>query len=146
MMRRRFPKLSTFFRALTPGDFIVIFTYIGIFILFLILSVQNIGAAGSVLIQASGTEYRYELGSPRTVEFEGPIGKTILEVTNDGRARFVHSDCRDKICISFGYLERGGDWAACLPNRIIARMNKQIEDAHGSSGNHDDHDIDAGSY
>ena len=113
-------------KVLKPGDFAVVLVYIGLFSLFLFLSLQNLGAAGSLLIQASGVEYRYDLGTPQTLEFEGPVGKTIIEIDGEGRARFVHSDCSDKICIKAGYLERGGEWAACLPNRIIARMDRQV--------------------
>ena len=131
--------MRSFIRFLRPGDIVVVLVYIGLFLLFLFLSLRNLGDAGSLYIQSSGVEYRYDLGTPRLVEFEGPIGKTVLEIDGEGRARFIHSDCRDQICVRSGYLERGGEWAACLPNRIIAMMDRQYKETEGV-------DVDAGTY
>jgi hypothetical protein len=39
-------------------------------------------------------------------------------------AVYVHSDCRDQICVNAGWLDRGGEWAACLPNRVILRIDQ----------------------
>lgn len=108
---------------LKPGDFAVALVYAGLFSLFLVISLQSFGEAGSLLIQSAGDEYRYDLETPRLLEYEGPIGSTSIELDGDGRARFLSSDCRDQICVHAGWLENGGDWAACLPNRIIIRLD-----------------------
>ncbi|OPZ65083.1 MAG: hypothetical protein BWY85_00803 [Firmicutes bacterium ADurb.Bin506] len=55
------------------------------------------------------------------IEVEGPLGITVVEV--DGtRAHVVSSPCPDKICIKMGWLERPGEYAACLPNRVLAEV------------------------
>lgn len=127
-------------RRLMPGDFFIMLIYIALFLLFLFLSLQNIGATGSLLVQSSGVEYRYDPDEARILELEGPIGRTVIEIDGEGRARFVYSDCRDQICVSSGYLAARGEWAACLPNRIIARMDRQLHHQH------EENEIDAGSY
>jgi hypothetical protein len=40
-----------------------------------------------------------------------------LQVTEQGIA-FIQSDCRDQICVRTGPLNRPGQAAACLPNRV----------------------------
>ena len=56
-----------------------------------------------------------------TIEVPGPLGITVVEL--DGlRARVISSPCPDKICIKMGWLERPGDYAACLPNRVLAEV------------------------
>ena len=35
---------------------------------------------------------------------------------------FIVSDCPDKVCVRTGYINRAGQTAACLPNRVIIRI------------------------
>ncbi len=57
----------------------------------------------------------------KTVDVAGPLGTTVVEV--DGlRAHVIASPCPDKLCIKMGWLERPGEYAACLPNRVLAEM------------------------
>jgi len=57
----------------------------------------------------------------RTIDVAGPIGITVVEI--DGlRAHVVSSPCPDKLCIKMGWLERPGDYAACLPNKVLAEV------------------------
>jgi hypothetical protein len=112
-----------------PADIAVGVLYAALFVLFLTLSLRNLGAAGSVLVQSSGDEYRYSFDEDRVIDFEGPVGLTTIEISAEGQARFVHSDCRDQICVHAGWLSRGGEWAACLPNRVILRIDSVGGDA-----------------
>lgn len=41
----------------------------------------------------------------------------IIEI-NNRRARFVTSDCPDKVCVNTGWLTSPGQSAVCLPNRL----------------------------
>jgi hypothetical protein len=40
---------------------------------------------------------------------------------------FKHSDCPDKICVNTGFIHRGGQTAACLPNKLVLRIERDIE-------------------
>ena len=53
---------------------------------------------------------------------QGHIGKSII-VVKQGKIRFRHSPCQKKYCILSGWHELSGDVAACLPNRVIIRVN-----------------------
>lgn len=60
-------------------------------------------------------------GVGKTIDVAGPIGITVVEI--DGlRAHVVSSPCPDKLCVKMGWLERPGDYAACLPNRVLAEV------------------------
>ena len=60
-------------------------------------------------------------GRHQLIEVDGPLGVTIVEV--DGfRAHVVSSPCPDKICVRMGWLSRPGDYAACLPNKVLAEI------------------------
>ena len=46
-----------------------------------------------------------------------------VEIEIDGgRARVADSPCRDKLCVHAGWLERPGDIAVCLPQRVIVEI------------------------
>ena len=53
----------------------------------------------------------------RQLEIDGPLGTSRIEI-RDGRARFLSSPCRGKVCIHAGWLEHTGELTACLPNRV----------------------------
>ena len=46
------------------------------------------------------------------------IPNVIFEV-EDGQIAFVKSDCPDQICVRTGFISRGGQMAACLPNGLV---------------------------
>jgi hypothetical protein len=57
------------------------------------------------------------LNQTRELTVQGPLGPSTIEIDR-GKVRFVDSPCHNKLCIRAGWLSRGGEFAACLPNRI----------------------------
>ena len=66
---------------------------------------------GTVLeeIDLTGVEKNYTFS---------PKNGTEIEVEN-GKIRFCSADCKDKLCVKSGWLDRNGQTAACLPERIV---------------------------
>lgn len=56
-----------------------------------------------------------DLQGPQRITLENGIQ---IEVSRDG-AKFVSSDCADKVCLSRGTLRKNGDTAACVPNKTV---------------------------
>ncbi len=54
------------------------------------------------------------------------IGGTRIEIS-EGHIRFVSSDCPDKTCVKSGWLEKSGESAACVPNRVVIRLTGKEE-------------------
>ena len=61
------------------------------------------------------------LDEEREIAFAGPVGETALVVRNR-KAFIARSDCRDKICVRMGEIQRNGEWIACVPNRLLIRI------------------------
>ncbi len=61
------------------------------------------------------------LSENRILKMEGEVGISELEI-NDGKIRFLRSPCTNKICVHAGWLQRGGEFAACLPNRVAVEI------------------------
>ena len=62
-----------------------------------------------------------DLTPDRQLDIAGPLGNSRIEI-NDGKARFLDSPCRGKVCIHAGWLEQAGETVACLPNRISIQL------------------------
>ncbi len=79
----------------------------------------GVGGGGDfAVIRAEGRPpLEVDLTQSRVWEVEGSLGVSRLE-TRDGKIRFMDSPCRNKLCIRQGWLEYGGEYAACLPNRV----------------------------
>lgn len=107
---------------LKPLDFLA-FAFAGIITVGSFVYAYGGGHQSShLIVQAAGDEWVYPLDTPAELEFEGPLGTTRVQI-QDGGARVVSSPCRDKICILAGRLYEGGDWTACLPNRIFLKIS-----------------------
>ena len=61
------------------------------------------------------------LSKNQIIEMRGRTGISELEI-NDGRIRFTRSPCPNQICVHAGWLQHGGEFAACLPNRVAVEV------------------------
>lgn len=68
------------------------------------------------------TVYTAPLGIPRSVELAGPLGRSRLEIDDSG-ARIVTAPCPRKVCMTMGPVRRTGELIACIPNRILVRVD-----------------------
>jgi hypothetical protein len=69
------------------------------------------------IVGADGKEIIASLREDRALEIRGPLGTSVIEI-RDGRVRFVSSPCHGQLCVHAGWLHFGGEFTACLPNRI----------------------------
>ena len=80
------------------------------------------GTAAWLEIQAGNEPARVVSLSPdRELVIPGPLGESRIEISQ-GRARFLSSPCHGKVCVHTGWLQRGGEVAACLPNRVSIQL------------------------
>jgi hypothetical protein len=63
----------------------------------------------------NSTELAWEKQSLNLYEL---TGKNISIEVETQRARVLHSDCPDKVCVKTGWVSACGELAACLPNRV----------------------------
>lgn len=53
----------------------------------------------------------------------------IIIVAENGKIRFEHSECEDKLCVASGNLEKNGDIAVCLPAKTVITVTGSEFDA-----------------
>lgn len=64
------------------------------------------------------------LSRDTVITITGPVGKTVVEVKGK-RVRVQDSDCRNKICVQTGWIEKSGQMSVCAPNRVIVQIKGQ---------------------
>ena len=77
-------------------------------------------AGGLLLLRVTGggTEI-YINGEPAIASVT--VNEVAIEI--DGtRARVTSSPCRDKLCVHAGWLDKPGELAICLPQRVIVEL------------------------
>jgi hypothetical protein len=78
-----------------------------------------------VVIQVEAkTVARFPLMTDRVAHVQGRLGTTEIEI-KQGKARIVRSPCKLKICIKSGYIQYADRLSACLPNRVVVRIEGQ---------------------
>jgi hypothetical protein len=76
------------------------------------------GGDRAALVRSSGGSWAYPLDAEETVEAPGPLGITVVEI-KDMRVRVLSSPCANQTCVASGHIDSGGQWVACLPNRVF---------------------------
>jgi len=71
-----------------------------------------------VLIQGQDREWTFPLETNETVTVSGPLGDTVVKI-NEGRAWIESSPCDNQTCVGMGYVHRHGQWALCMPNKVM---------------------------
>jgi len=73
------------------------------------------------IISGSNKPIVMSLAQAKTITVHGMLGDSIIEI-KQGKARFKYSPCRNKVCIHSGWLHTGGEFTACLPNRVSLQV------------------------
>lgn len=84
---------------------------------------------GSIRITVDGEEYgTYRLSEDQTVS----IGSTNICEIKDGKAKMIHADCPDQLCMKQGAIDDSGGMIICLPNKVIIEGEKTSSSGSGS--------------
>lgn len=54
------------------------------------------------------------------------VGGCVLLVEK-GKISFLDADCPDRLCVKSGVLSKNGDTAACVPNKVVVRIENKKE-------------------
>ena len=75
----------------------------------------------TVVIQGEEGSWVYDLQDSRREEIAGPLGTTTVEIA-EGSVKIIESPCPNQTCIAAPPLSHKGEWNACLPNKVIVRI------------------------
>lgn len=101
----------------TIGDRIVISLAVLLVLACYSIYWQTAAAGTTVAYQTPDEHGTLALDQDQILTLEGADGVSHIQIEN-GAVRFTASPCHNKHCIHSGWLSQGGDFAACLPNRV----------------------------
>jgi hypothetical protein len=83
------------------------------------------GSNGSSLVNVQGEKglWVFPVDAVESVVVSGPLGDTVVEIAG-GFARIMSSPCLNQTCVSAGSIHAQGQWAACLPNRVMMYIDE----------------------
>lgn len=86
----------------------------------------SIGSSGKqgteVKIEVEGkTVGIYPLKKDGVHKISGALGESVVSI-KDEKVSFASSPCKNKVCIHQGSIGKSGQMAACLPNKVVARV------------------------
>lgn len=88
------------------------------------LGVRSGGSRVLAEIRQNGKLVRtVDLGAiDNPVQYEMGGGYRIVLEAERGKIRFLSSDCPDQVCVHTGWLTQAGQFAACVPGRVLVRL------------------------
>ena len=108
-------------QVMIAGDWLIVLTLLGISL----AGIAWLAAApsGSFVVVTCGDQtcYTADLDQASSFHLDGPLGRTDLVIDEKG-AYVTASPCPRKLCIAMGPARRSGDLVACVPNRIMLRI------------------------
>ncbi len=112
---------------LRPLDFVITIAAIAA----IVVSSLSVYSAKSgplrVVVTGRDGEWIYPLDANREIDVAGPLGTTKVEIQGKV-ARVEDSPCANKTCIAMGGIASAGQWVACLPNKVLVRIEGGASD------------------
>lgn len=93
----------------------------------------NRSADVRLVIESPSGRWLYGLDTDRTVRIQGALGVTVVEI-HDGAAHVADSPCENKTCVAAPPISRKGEWTACLPNKVMLRIDAADGSAASDGG------------
>jgi len=114
----------SYLALLTLADVIILLLAIFLIIWLMLHYWFSVGspATYAIITIADKSPLRVNLDRHDKLHVAGSLGESIL-VVELGKIRFIASPCSGKQCIHTGWLTHGGDFSACLPNKISVIVN-----------------------
>lgn len=107
-----------------PGDFLIVLLLLLAAVLGPVVLATGAGAEITAIVTQDGKEIaRVKLANlpePLRIAYDGEYPGIIL--AENGQIRFLEAECPDHVCVDTGWLTRAGGTAACLPARVLVRL------------------------
>jgi hypothetical protein len=119
-------KPVVFCASFKAGDGIIIALALSVSVFSGVLVYAGPGRQQEVIIEGPGESWIFPLDAEEVVSVPGPLGATAVELRG-GRVRVLSSPCTNQLCVAAGTIHTHGQWIACLPNKVLVRV--EAEDA-----------------
>jgi len=108
---------------LKPFDIGIAIPMLGAVVVSFFAAYSGAGGGGAIQVRGEGGEWVFPADAVETLVVSGPLGDTVIEIYGDA-ARITASPCLNQTCVAAGAVRLPGQWAACLPNRVMLYVSE----------------------
>lgn len=120
--------MKTPWQIMTGGDWLIVLLLLGLSLAGIVWMATSPKGARVVVTSGGKVCFTAPLDRPTSVALDGPLGETRLVIDDQG-VRISDSPCPRKICLSMGPARHSKDLLACVPNRILVRIDSPAGEA-----------------
>jgi hypothetical protein len=111
------------FKSLRVGDFAIVVILLAVTIAWLVVGIKPLVAGSFAVVKVNGEQVaQIKLGSEDYISIKGALGPVLIGVDGSG-VRILDSRCPNKLCTRMGPIKNAGEWIACVPNKLIIRID-----------------------
>jgi hypothetical protein len=104
-------------------DYSIVFLMLCVVTASFLLTWPGAGGGNTVYLKGENGEWVFPADAVETLHVSGPLGDTIIEL-NGSAVRITASPCLNQTCVASGAVHSPGQWAACLPNRVMLYVSE----------------------
>lgn len=119
--------MKTPWSSMTGGDWLVVVLLLSAALAGMVWAATAPSGTRIVVTSNGRTCYSAPLDRYDSVDLPGPLGPTHLIIDSRG-ARISDSPCPRKVCVAMGVARHTGDLLACIPNRILVRVEGSAQE------------------
>lgn len=109
-------------RIIKRSDWLLILSFLLLALLLALLLWPRGEGTQAVIRQDGKPVLRLDLSEYSSSQpAEIPVGGVVFEIV-EGKIRFRAAPCPDQICVETGFIDRPGETAVCLPERISVEI------------------------
>lgn len=111
-------------RFMTTGDGVIVVALLVIAVTGIVRLATSPGGGRIVVTDGDRIVFTAPLDSHNSFELNGPLGPSRLEIDEQG-ARITAAPCPRRVCMTMGPIRQRGELIACIPNRILVRVEAE---------------------
>ncbi len=114
-------------RKLRIGDFLVVILLLAGAVAWIAFGMTPTTTGSTATVEVSGKLVQeLHLGHEDYVTINGALGPVLIGIDGSG-IRILDSRCPHGLCKRMGPIQKSGDWIACIPNKLVIRIQGTSE-------------------
>jgi hypothetical protein len=109
-------------KNLKVGDFLVVMALLAGAVAWIAFGMTPTNIGTTAVVEVSGKPVmELKLGHEYYATVQGALGPVLIGIDGAG-VRILDSRCPNGLCKRMGPIRRSGDWIACIPNKLVIRI------------------------
>ena len=114
-------------KSLKIGDFLIVTLLLAGAVAWIAFGMTPSITGSTAIVEVSGEQIQeLHLGHEDYITVRGTLGPVLIGIDGSG-IRILDSRCPHGLCKRMGPIQKSGDWIACIPNKLVIRIQGTSE-------------------